>query len=174
MICARVPFRTTGKHCQKSPAIKTKLVRFKMSVKGALPANTTVIPPNQRGSFRRSFNVQLSASKQWRCCAGASSQMINEVLLNRAASSLWAGIGHMLSEWISIGILNLECEVRPPSRRIAVMPEDATERAIAPEARILARSKFLINVLLVPTSPRTINEKQRTFLLRLNNRYHRV
>ena len=122
-----------------------------MNVKGSIPANTTVTPSNQRVSFRRSFKVRSMASKQWRCWAEASFQMINEVFLNRAARSLWVDIGHMLSKWISMEIFNLKCDVRPPSRRIAAMSKEATERAMSPKERALARSKFSTKVLPVPS-----------------------
>jgi hypothetical protein len=53
-IWAHVPFGTTGKHCQKSPNAEAVSARSKMKVNGMVPVNTTVIPPNQRGSFQKS------------------------------------------------------------------------------------------------------------------------
>src|SRR5579859_1207498 len=100
-----------------------------------VPPNTIVMPPNQFSEFRRSLKVRSTASKQYRCCAGASSQTISFVRRMRSASDVWAFMSQILSCWMSRGILNHECAVLPPSRRRDAIPDEATARAIPPAER---------------------------------------
>ena len=54
---------------------------------------------------------------------------------------------------ISIGILNRECAVRPPSRRVAAMPDEAMARAIFPADLTLAKTVFSTKVFPLPPQP---------------------
>ena len=54
---------------------------------------------------------------------------------------------------MSIGILNRECAVVPPSSNVAAIPEDATARAIRLSGRTFANTELMTNVFPVPPKP---------------------
>jgi len=83
----------------------------------------------------------------------ASSQKTKAVSQISSASGLCAGILQVESMSISIGILNLECAVVPPSSNVAAIPDDATESAIRPSDRTFAKVKLMTNVFPVPPKP---------------------
>lgn len=60
---------------------------------------------------------------------------------------------HMLVSLISIGILNLECAVRPRGSNKEATPDDATAKTIFFLDRILDIIVFHRNVLPVPPWP---------------------
>ncbi|KAK9704996.1 hypothetical protein RND81_07G025700 [Saponaria officinalis] len=78
-----------------------------------------------------------SASKQYLCIIGASSQMIS------------------FFSTTLIGIPNLECAVLPPGRSIAAIQLEATGRTISPLLLIAAHNVLHINVFPVPPKPYT-------------------
>lgn len=55
---------------------------------------------------------------------------------------------------MSNGSLNVECAVRPPSNKVAAIPDDATANAIFCCDRILARINDIKNVLPVILTPK--------------------
>ena len=117
-----------------------------------IPDSTTEMPPNQVSTFVMSLIVRSTASKQWRCYAGASSQMISLVSLIKSARADQRLIAARLSCQISKGILNLECNVRLLARRIEAISEKATARATWWRERTRANIKFSTKVLLVSSS----------------------
>jgi hypothetical protein len=54
---------------------------------------------------------------------------------------------------MAIGILKIECEVRPPSNRGVVMPEQVTLMATGPSHRIDANNTLYTKVLPKPLRP---------------------
>ena len=60
---------------------------------------------------------------------------------------------HVLLSASLIGILNLECVVRPPGNMDAAIPEVAVAIAINPSERTLASSALYRKVLPVPPGP---------------------
>jgi hypothetical protein len=54
---------------------------------------------------------------------------------------------------MAIGILKIECEVRPPPNRRATMPEEATPMATCPSRRTHANNTLYTKVLLDPPRP---------------------
>ena len=66
------------------------------------------------------------------CVIGASSHIISFVTCKSLAKSELCFIEHVESLWILIGILKQEWAVRPPGKRSAAIPEEATARAISP------------------------------------------
>ena len=119
-VAAQLPLGTTGKICSKSPP---KMI-------GILPKYPALFAISQI-----SFRVRFTASKQYLCCIGTSSQMIKLVcLINSAKCVPWA-ILHIEVSVTAKGILNRECAVRPPSNYSAAMPEDAIQRTTFPLPR---------------------------------------
>ena len=76
------------------------------------------------------------------------------------ASGLCTGILPVESTSISIGILNPECAVVPPSSNVAAIPDDATESATWPPDRTFVKVKLTTNVF--PVSPKP-SRKHTTF-----------
>ena len=134
-ISSRPPFITTGSIWQKSPP------------------NTITLPPNgfssNNGSttFIRSLNVLSTASNACLCVIGASSHIISFVTCKSKAKSELCFIEQVESSWILIGILKQEWAVRPPGKRSAAIPEEATARAISPFERTFS-SKVLYYILI--------------------------
>ena len=126
------------------------------------PAKTTGTPPNHILFLRRSFKVRSTASKQCRCWAETSSQMIKAVQRRSSARVLWAEMAHTLSGWMSIGIRNLEWEVCPLWSKIEAMPDEATARAIREFPRIQFSNRFSTNVFPVPPGPSIKNSPPRS------------
>lgn len=61
-----------------------------------------------------------------------SSEIIWELLYNTAAIPFFFLMFHIAFAllWMSNGSLNAECVVRPPSNKVAAMPDDAIANAI--------------------------------------------
>jgi hypothetical protein len=90
-----------------------------------------------------------------------SSQIIKDTLRsNSPVGPCFEKVQFLVSS-ILIGILNLECAVRPPGNIDAAIPDVAVAMAINPLDRTLARSALYRNVLLVPPGPST----KKTWLL---------
>jgi hypothetical protein len=136
MIIAREPLNTTCGHCRKSP-----------------PKITTLLPKGESGHCMMSHNVRSIASAQCRCYAGASSQTISFASRSSSAESLYTCIEHIESLLMAIGILKIECEVRPPYNRKIVMSEEATLMAMCPSRRTDANNTLYTKVLLNPPGP---------------------
>src|ERR1700759_1056421 len=113
-ISAREPFIITGRICWKSPP------------------NTTVMPPKGFLDLLTSWNSLSTASKICLCCIMASSHMTQIVILRRSACKEFMEILQVLDSEMLSGILKRECAVRPPERRTAAIPDDATQRTILP------------------------------------------
>ncbi|KAH9536361.1 hypothetical protein CY35_17G103600 [Sphagnum magellanicum] len=97
-----------------------------------------------------SRKVRSIASAQYQCCARTSSQTINFASRSSLAKSLCTGIEHIESLPRAIGILKIECAVRPPSNRKAAMPEEATSMATCPSRRTNANNTLYTKVLPNP------------------------
>ncbi|CAM6064233.1 unnamed protein product [Sphagnum tenellum] len=80
----------------------------------------------------------------------ASSQTINFASRSSSAESLRTGIEHIESLPRAIGILKIQCAVRPPSNRKAAMPEEATPMATCPSRRTNANNILYTKVLPNP------------------------
>ena len=117
------------------------------------PLNTTTFPANGSLLLHKKRNVWSTQSTTCLCCIGSSSQMMSSHASTRAAVAFspWAML-HRDVEFILRGTLNLECTVRPPSRRSAAIPLAATGSAINPLARALASIALLTNVFPVPAA----------------------
>ncbi len=151
MIVAREPLDTTRSHCQKSP-----------------PKITTLPPKGESGRRTMSRKIRSTALAQCRCCAGASSQLINFASRSSSAESLYTGIEHIESLPRSIGILKTECAVRPPSNRRAAMPEEATVMATCPSHRTNANNTLYTKVLPDPPGPSKKNTTPSPWAITLN------
>ena len=91
-----------------------------------------------------SNNIVLSrASKQCLCIIGASSQIINLVLIIKCAKGVPYFKLHVESLVIFSGITNLECVVRPPGNKRDAIPLDATVKT-SPLDRMAADRVFQI------------------------------
>ncbi|PKB99246.1 hypothetical protein RhiirA5_300345, partial [Rhizophagus irregularis] len=121
---------TTGKICLKSPPI------------------TKIMPPNGLSTSVISLNVLSTASKVNLCAIGASSQMINFVILINLANSDCLLIFNVEFSNNLIGILNLECAVLPPFSNNAAIPDEATAIAILDSDLTLA--KIILNKKVFP------------------------
>lgn len=90
---------------------------------------------------RRSFSVKLSASSDFLCAIVHSSQTMSLHCINNFPIALDREILHV---GVSIvfklsGNLTAECAVRPPSRRVAAIPDDANAKAMSHLDRIVAK-----------------------------------
>ncbi|XP_026447008.1 uncharacterized protein LOC113347541 [Papaver somniferum] len=63
------------------------------------------------------------------------------------------GIEHTMSSFISIGILNVECAVLPPTKINEAIPDDATVSITSPLNRQLAAIVLYTNFFPVPALP---------------------
>ncbi|KAH8942421.1 hypothetical protein BDL97_14G098200 [Sphagnum fallax] len=81
---------------------------------------------------------------------GASSQTINFTSRNSSVESLYTSIEHIESLPMEIGILKIECEVRPPSNKRAIMPEEVTLMATCASHRTNANNTLYTKVLFDP------------------------
>ncbi|GBP54717.1 ATP-binding cassette sub-family A member 3 [Eumeta japonica] len=131
---AGVPRGTTGNVCLKSPA------------------NNIIKPPKMLLFRRRSFSVKLSASSDFLCAIVHSSQTMSLHCINNFPIALDREILHV---GVSIvfklsGNLSAECAVRPPSRRVAAIPDDANAKAMSHLDRIVAKINEMTNVFPVP------------------------
>lgn len=83
----------------------------------------------------------------------ASSQTINEhSRINFPVLLCLETLQTLLLSSVAIfkGSLNVECAVRPPSKSVAAMPDDATANAIFPVDLTFFKSRLIINVFPVP------------------------
>jgi len=93
-----------------------------------------IIKPHEMLLLRRgSFSVKLSASSDFLCAIVHSSQIKSLHYINNFPIELDREILHV---GVSIlfklsGNLSAECEVRPPSRRVAAIPNDANAKAMS-------------------------------------------
>ena len=62
---------------------------------------------------------------------------------------------------MSIGILNCECAVVPPSSKVAAIPEDATARAIRLSDRTFANTELMTIAELESSHPHHIYKLER-------------
>ena len=106
------PWGTTGRVCLKSPP------------------NNVVIPPKGCSLLIKSFNEQSTHSTTCWCWEATSYQMIREVCWRSWWCISFFFMLQVLCSWIWMGILNLECDVRPPGRRSEARPVDATQSTI--------------------------------------------
>ncbi|XP_050062277.1 uncharacterized protein LOC126554050 [Aphis gossypii] len=102
--------------------------------------------------LRRSFSVKLSASSDFLCAIVHSSQTMSLHCINNFPIALDREILHV---GVSIvfklsGNLSAECAVRPPSRRVAAIPDDANAKAMSHLDRIVAKINEMTNVFPVP------------------------
>ena len=121
------------------------------------PQKQTTIPPNGLSSrLLMSRNIRSTACMQNLCCIGASSessQTSKVVSFIKSPRCVPFRTLQTVVASISMGILNRECAVLPPSSRVAAIPEEATARAIFPVDLTLARTVFSTNVLPLPPHP---------------------
>ncbi|GFT27828.1 hypothetical protein TNCV_10461 [Trichonephila clavipes] len=92
-----------------------------------------------------------------------------ELFRNTAAIPLFFLMLHCI--WFIMNVqwrLNVECAVRPPSSKVAAMPDDATANAIFCCDRILARINDIKNVLPVPPGA----SKKKTALFSSNSQHN--
>src|SRR6266540_1697303 len=140
IICALVPFRTTGRTCLKSPP------------------KTTVFPPNGISGFSMmSLMLLSSASIAYLFVMVASSHNISDADRRSFAVPLCLVKLHTPPSCMLSGILNLECAVLPPGMMDAATPDVAVAIAIFPSLRTLASSALYRNVFPVPPGPSTKN-----------------
>ncbi len=125
---ARLPPGTTGVVCTMSP-----------------PSSIRIPPKRDSSLSLMSPIVRFVSAKQWLCCIGTSSKTISAVLFSKPASIDCFGIWDLLSSLLSIGILNVLCDVFPPGRSNSVSPEEATQKTILPCARKFRVCKKLAN-----------------------------
>jgi len=133
MITAQEPLDTIGGHYRKSP-LKT----------------TILLPKGEYGRCMMSRKVSFTTSAQCQCCAKISSQMINFASWSKLAELFYTHIKHIESLPMAIGIFKIECEVRPPSNRKAVMPEEATLMATCLSCQTDANNTLYTKVFLDP------------------------
>jgi hypothetical protein len=69
---------------------------------------------------------------------------------------------------MAIGILKIECEVRPPSNRRVVMSEEATPMVMCPSYRIDANNTLYTKVLPDPPGPSKKNTTPSPWATTLN------
>ena len=94
------------------------------------------LPPKGRSSSRISRKVRSVASNTCRCCMVISSQITTAAKRIMSPKLLSLDIEQTDSAVKpSIGILNVECAVRPPGRRREAMPDDATHSTLRPSPR---------------------------------------
>ncbi|GBL92209.1 hypothetical protein AVEN_91540-1 [Araneus ventricosus] len=111
-LSALVPLVTTGKIWRKSPE------------------NKTVQPPIGELVLLRSRIILSNASSEVLCDNITSSLTINEQFLNNLAVLLCFEMLRTLISSLQTfnGSLNVACAVLPPSKSVAVIPEDATAK----------------------------------------------
>lgn len=110
---------------------------------------------------RRSFSVMLSASSDFLCAIVHSSQRMSLHCINNFPIALDREILHV---GVSIvfnlsGNLSAECAVRPPSRRVAAIPDDANAKAMSHLDRIVAKINEMTNVFPVPPGASRIDNQ---------------
>jgi hypothetical protein len=139
MTATRKPLDTTSGHCQKSP-----------------PKTTTLVRKGESRHCMMSCKIRSTALAQCQCCAGASSQTISFASWNSSTKLLCTGIEHIESLLIVIGILKIECEVRPPSNWKIAMPEEVTPMVTCLSCRTDANNTLYTKVL--PDPPRRLGK----------------
>ena len=96
--------------------------------------------------------LRFVAAKQYLCCIRISSRTIKAVFFWELAKIDCFGMLHLLSLLISIGILNLICEILPPGRNNAAKPKEGMKKTFF-SAQKLLQSIVYRNIFLVPTEP---------------------
>ncbi len=94
--------------------------------------------------------------------------MINFVSRSSSVESLCIGIEHIESLPRAIGILKIECAIRPPSNRRAAMPEEATPMATCPSRQTNTNNTLYTKVLLDPPGPSRKNIAPSPWAIALN------
>jgi hypothetical protein len=151
-IVARKPLDTIDGHYRKSP-----------------PKTTTLPSKGESGRCMMSCKVWCTALTQCRCYVGALSQTISFASRSSLVESLCTGIEHIESLPMAIGILKIECEVRPPSNRKDVMSEEATSMATCPSRRTDANNTLYTKVLFDPPRPFRKNIAPSPWAIALNS-----
>lgn len=130
-ICSPEPLGTTSKTCMKSSP------------------RTTVIPPKGFRLLQISCNVRSTASTQFLCCLGTSSQIINLVYLNKSTWKDCLLNAYTEFSWICKGIQNVKLAIRPPINNWNAILDEATY-TICP--RLLHSVDIVLykNVFLIP------------------------
>jgi hypothetical protein len=137
-------------------------------VKNHPPKTTTLSPKAEFGRCMMSRKVRSTPSAQCWCCAGTSSQTINFASQSSSAKSLYTSIEHIESLPMAIGILKIECEVRPPFNGKAIMLEEATPMATCLSHWIDANNTLYTKVLLDPLGPSRKNITPSPWAIRLD------
>ena len=104
------------------------------------PPNTITFPP--KGSMQPIISCNDLSNVSTACLRviAISSHMIREVVFNKTVVPLYLVKLHMELSHNFIGILNLECVVRPPGIMDAAIPEVAVAIAISPREQTLANN----------------------------------
>ena len=103
------------------------------------------MPPKGVSLLQTSCSVRFTASKLSLLIMGHSSHTIMFVFLNNSAVfEFFSKLQTSLSFTVR-GILNLECAVLPPGRRVAAIPDDATATAIFPVLLTIARIVLVVS-----------------------------
>jgi len=119
------------------------------------PPNTMTFPPKTEPyfviPFIMSFIVLSKASKQNLWAIGASSQIISSAFFNNSNASDPCEMLQIECSSVGTNILNLECDVLPPSNSREAIPLEATVSTILPSEHTTIDSVFHMNVL--PVAP---------------------
>ena len=139
-ICLDDALRMTGSVCLKSPPI------------------SSVTPPKGLSLFLKSQKVRSNASMAYQCCGTISSHRMHFTTRIKSAHKLFLAIQQTdTDDRSSMGILNIECAVRPPGSKRAAILDDAVQRTIMPSLRSLLQITLYKKVFPVPPCPSIMN-----------------